>query len=139
MEFHDIDKRLTKVENDVEDIKGKVKITEGSMQEMTLILKEYTIKQDVTNEFLKELLDKMDSKIELYKEVNDDRYIELIKSNSQQDVKIQTPKADKATDAVIDIAKDTLQTKNQIRLVDRKEVWGVIALIVGGLITYFSK
>lgn len=42
-------------------------------------------------------------------------------------------------DSLLSITGSAVNSTSEIRLIDRKEFWGIVALIIGGLITYLAK
>ena len=53
---------------------------------------------------------------------------------SQSDIKALVLETNKDLTKTI---KDSVSTNNQIQLIDRKELWGILALVVGGVVGYF--
>jgi hypothetical protein len=68
------------------------------------------------------------------------QYAEI--SKSQSDLKLLVMESNKtlkeSNDKMLEAILGNNTVKNDIKLKDRKEIWGIISLIIGALITYFT-
>lgn len=90
---------------------------------------------DVKIEYLEDKLDDHEKRLRKVEENTMEMKYELLNIvKSQSDIKALVLETNKDLTKTI---KDSIATNNQIRLIDRKELWGIFALVVGGVIGYF--
>jgi len=77
------------IKDDIKEVKVECKVLGGNVGDIRLMTS--TLKE--TNDFMRQMISKMDSMFEKmgedqkkYEEKNDERYIEMIKTNSKQDL-----------------------------------------------------
>lgn len=90
---------------------------------------------DVKIEYLEDKVDDHEKRLRKVEENTMEMKYELLNIvKSQSDIKALVLETNKDLTKTI---KDSIATNNQIRLIDRKELWGIFALVVGGVIGYF--
>lgn len=90
---------------------------------------------DVKIEYLEDKVDDHEERLRKVEENTMEMKYELLNIvKSQSDIKALVLETNKDLTKTI---KDSVSTNNQIRLIDRKELWGILALVVGGVVGYF--
>jgi len=90
---------------------------------------------DVKIEYLEDKVDDHEQRIRKVEENTMEMKYELLNIvKSQSDIKALVLETNKDLTKTI---KDSVSTNNQIRLIDRKELWGILALVVGGVVGRF--
>ncbi len=90
---------------------------------------------DVKIEYLEDKVDDHEKRLRKVEENTMEMKYELLNIvKSQSDIKALVLETNKDLTKTI---KDSVTTNNQIRLIDRKELWGIFALVVGSALGYF--
>lgn len=90
---------------------------------------------DVKIEYLEDKVDDHEKRLRKVEENTMEMKYELLNIvKSQSDIKTLVLETNKDLTKTI---KDSVATNNQIRLIDRKELWGIFALVIGGVVGYF--
>lgn len=90
---------------------------------------------DVKIEYLEDKVDDHEKRLRKVEENTMEMKYELLNIvKSQSDIKTLVLETNKDLTKTI---KDSVATNNQIRLIDRKELWGIFALVVGSALGYF--
>lgn len=90
---------------------------------------------DVKIEYLEDKVDDHEKRLRKVEENTMEMKYELLNIvKSQSDIKALVLETNKDLTKTI---KDSVATNNQIRLIDRKELWGIFALVVGSALGYF--
>ncbi len=90
---------------------------------------------DVKIEYLEDKVDDHEERLrKVEKNTMEMKYELLNIVKSQSDIKALVLETNKDLTKTI---KDSVATNNQIRLIDRKELWGILALVIGGIVGYF--
>lgn len=90
---------------------------------------------DVKIEYLEDKVDDHEERLRKVEENTMEMKYELLNIvKTQSDIKSLVLETNRDLTKTI---KDSVATNNQIRLIDRKELWGIFALIVGSVVGYF--
>lgn len=121
-----VETEVTGVKSDISEIKSDINSLKTSQSQTNIDIKELTVTFTKSNEMLKQVIEQnslviseLGEKLENYNQVNDDRYIELIRENSKQKVdnskenneirKEANNKSDSFKDFLLDIGKTVLK------------------------------
>lgn len=90
---------------------------------------------DVKIEYLEDKVGDHEKRLRKVEENTMEMKYELLNIvKSQSDIKALVLETNKDLTKTI---KDSVATNNQIMLIDRKELWGILALVVGGVVGRF--
>lgn len=102
--IHDIDRRVTTLEVIVADLKE----TQQKQQATAEAIEKHVAEQKITNKFLADMLVEFKNGYATCSQKQDDRYIELIKKDSSQDIESVKSKQDSFKDFIFDWGKKLL-------------------------------
>lgn len=93
-------------------------------------------------EYLENRINDHEKRLRIIEENTTEMKYELLNiTKSQTDIKSLVLETNKELSETLNnmakTIKENVITNNQIRLIDRKELWGIFALVVGGVIGYF--
>lgn len=93
-------------------------------------------------EYLENRINDHEKRLRIIEENTTEMKYELLNiTKSQTDIKSLVLETNKELSETLNnmakTIKENVVTNNQIRLIDRKELWGIFALVVGGVIGYF--
>ena len=93
-------------------------------------------------EYLENRINDHEKRLRIIEENTTEMKYELLNiTKSQTDIKSLVLETNKELSETLNnmakTIKENVITNNQIRLIDRKELWGILALVVGGVIGYF--
>jgi chromosome segregation ATPase len=122
-----VETQVVNLQSDITEIKTDINALKTSQSQTNIDIKELTVTFTKSNEMLKQVIEQnslviseLGEKLEKYNQVNDERYIELIRENSKQDIdkvkeitnsKPEQPvtKSDSFKEFLIDIGKTILK------------------------------
>jgi hypothetical protein len=137
--LEDLDKRQEKLED-------KQDKTESTLQSMIVCFEKYMAKQDVTNDYIKQMVEQnhefmenfdeklevtkkeLEAKIDVYKEEQDKRYLELKLENKDQTVEVEKSKVIDAKEKTEEIKESKTNTGTWVK-------W-IVGTIIAGLGVY---
>ena len=93
-------------------------------------------------EYLENRINDHEKRLRIIEENTTEMKYELLNiTKSQSDIKSLVLEANKEQSKTLNnmakMIESNISTNNQIRLIDRKELWGIFALVIGGVVGCF--